>query len=84
VKSNNRNIELNTIHQCCSQGQNAKAKDEVKALTLKVEAEAKAWILEAKIKTMAWTLQDQDRGRGLDPLDQDQGQNSWVQGQFQG
>jgi len=61
--------------QCCSQGQNPKAKDEAKARTLKAEAEAKAWTLEAKTK--AWTLQGQ--GRGLDPRDQDQDQNSWVQ-----
>jgi len=41
--------------QCCSQGQNQKAKDEAKATTLK--AEAMAWTLEAKTKTKAWTLQ---------------------------
>jgi len=40
-------------HQCCSEGQNPKAKDEGKARTLK--AEAKAWTLEAKTKTKAWT-----------------------------
>jgi len=38
--------------QCCSQGQNPKAKDEAKARTLKAEAEAKAkaWTLETKTK----------------------------------
>jgi len=47
--------------QCCSQGQNPKAKDEAKSRTLKAEA---------KTKTKAWTLQGQGRGRGLDPRDQ--------------
>jgi len=41
------------MEQCCSQGQNPKAKDEAKARTLK--AEGKAWTLEAKTKTKAWT-----------------------------
>jgi len=58
--------------QCCSQGQNPKAK----ARTLKAEAEAKAWTLEAKSKTKAWTHQGQGRGRGLDPRYLDQGQKS--------
>jgi len=36
------------MEQCCSQGQNPRAKDEAKARTLK--AEAKAWTLETKTK----------------------------------
>jgi len=36
------------MEQCCSQGQNPKAKDEAKDRTLK--AEAKAWTLETKTK----------------------------------
>jgi len=80
-KHNNTKLHSGTNlanFQCCSHGQNPKAKDEAKARTLK--AEVKAWTLEAKTKTKAWTLQAQ----GLDPWDQDQGQNFWVQGQFQG
>jgi len=45
------------MEQCCSQGQNPKAKDETKARALKAEAEAKAWTLEAKTKTKARTLE---------------------------
>jgi len=47
-----------TMEQCCSQGQNPKAKDEAKARTLK--GEAKAWTLETKTK--ARTLES-DTGR---------------------
>jgi len=39
--------------QCCSQGQNPKAKDEAKARTLKAEA----WILEAKTKARTLGVQ---------------------------
>jgi len=53
-------IVLRSASQCCSQGQNPKAKDEAKTRTLKAEA-----------KTKAWNLQGQGRGRdwGLDPRD---------------
>ena len=50
-------------YQCCSQGQNLKAKAgtlnakaKAKAWTLKAKAEAKDWTLKAKAEAKAWTF----------------------------
>ena len=59
------------IVQCCSQGQNLKAKAwtikaKAKAGTLKAKAKAKAWTLKAKAKAKAWTLEAKAKAWALE------------------
>jgi len=59
--------QLHIVKQCCSQGQNPKAKDEAKAWTLeaktKIKAKAEA---EAETEAEAWTHETKTKARTLE------------------